>query len=62
MAGRTYDLRNAQLSLIHLGYPQPTDIAVSDDGKVYWTCTSAGVIVEARPARSKDDDKDGDRD
>ena len=55
-----YDLRAATRSLIHFGDPQPTDVAVSDDGSVYWTCTSAGVIVEARPARRKDDE-DGDK-
>ena len=42
-----YDLRTSQLSLIHAGDPQPTDVAVSSEGSVYWTCTSAGVIVEA---------------
>lgn len=43
-----YDLRTGQASVIHMGDPQPTDVAVSGDGSVYWTCTSAGVIVEAR--------------
>lgn len=49
-----YDLSENKLSLIDAGDPQPTDVAVSDDGrKVYWTCTSAGVIVLAQES---DDD------
>ena len=56
-----YDLRSSQLSVIHLGDPQPTDVAVASDGSVYWTCTSAGVIVEARPLNpDRDDRKDND--
>ncbi len=27
------------------GEPEPTDVAVDDDGTAYWTCTSAGVIL-----------------
>ena len=51
-----YDLRKAQLSVIHMGDPQPTDVAVAGDGTVYWTCTSAGVIVEARRIRGEGDE------
>jgi sugar lactone lactonase YvrE len=43
-----YDLRKGVLTVINAGDPEPTDIAVADNGDVYWTCTSAGVIVEAR--------------
>ena len=50
-----YDLGKSQISVIHMGDPQPTDIAVSSDGSVYWTCTSAGVIVEARLPRGGDE-------
>ena len=32
--------------VIHEGDPEPTDIA--RNGNVYWTCTSACVIVEAK--------------
>ena len=46
-----YNLSKDQLTLIHMGDPQPTDITVASDGTVYWTCTSAGVIVEAKLAR-----------
>lgn len=37
-----------QVETIHTGDPQPTDITVAPNGRVFWTCTSAGVIVEAR--------------
>ena len=50
-----YDLNKAQLSVIHMGDPQPTDVAVASDGAVYWTCTSAGVIVEARRVGDEDE-------
>jgi sugar lactone lactonase YvrE len=54
-----YDLRTGKTSLIHLGDPQPNAIAVADDGTVYWTCTSAGVILKARPIhRAGDEDED----
>jgi sugar lactone lactonase YvrE len=33
---------------INAGDPEPTDVAVARNGNVYWTCTSAGVIVEAK--------------
>ncbi len=43
-----YDLGSGAMTAINEGDPEPTDIAVSDDGlHVYWTCTSAGVIVRA---------------
>ena len=32
--------------LLDAGDPQPTDVAVDLFGDVYWTCTSAGVIVK----------------
>ena len=50
-----YDLKKQKLTVVHLGDPEPTDIAVGDDGSVYWTCTSAGVIIRARPVRRDDD-------
>jgi hypothetical protein len=40
-------------SVVHHGDPEPTDIAVAANGRVYWTCTSAGVIVEASPMRDR---------
>jgi sugar lactone lactonase YvrE len=42
------DLRTKTIRVIHEGDPEPTDVAVARNGNVYWTCTSAGVIVEAK--------------
>jgi hypothetical protein len=44
-----YDLATGDLDPVDMGDPEPTDIAVARNGRVYWTCTSAGVIVEASP-------------
>jgi hypothetical protein len=41
------NLQTLELSTVNFGDPEPTDIAVSANGNLYWTCTSAGVIVEA---------------
>ncbi|MBK7999976.1 MAG: hypothetical protein IPK15_14980 [Verrucomicrobia bacterium] len=43
-----YDLKTGVITLVNSGDPEPTDLAVSRSGNIYWTCTSAGVIVEAR--------------
>ena len=32
--------------VLHMGEPEPQDIAVSRNGDLYWTCKSAGVILE----------------
>jgi streptogramin lyase len=42
------DLKTRTARVIHEGDPEPTDVAVARNGNVYWTCTSAGVIVEAK--------------
>lgn len=42
------DLPSGITRLVHQGDPEPTDIAVARNGNLYWTCTSAGVIVEAK--------------
>ena len=42
-----YNLKTGTMTLIHSGDPEPTDITVGTDGSLYWTCSSAGVIVEA---------------
>ena len=55
-----YDLRTGRTSLVHFGDPQPNAVAVASDGTVYWTCTSAGVILKARPVRCEDEDEDED--
>lgn len=48
---RALTLRTGVLRTIDAGDPEPTDIAVARNGNVYWTCSSAGVIVEARRIR-----------
>lgn len=48
-----YNLRNGKKTLVNAGDPAPTDITVAMDGSIYWTCTSAGVIVEARRSRGR---------
>ena len=45
---RRYGLESGELMSINEGDPEPTDVAVARNGNVYWTCTSAGVIVEAK--------------
>jgi glucose/arabinose dehydrogenase len=58
-----YDLSSGALLLVNAGDPEPTDVTVARNGRVFWTCTSAGVIVEARLLKrggkeldSRDDD------
>ena len=46
-------LWSKQVKVIHSGDPEPTDVAVAPNGNVYWTCSSAGVIVEATPTRRR---------
>jgi hypothetical protein len=41
-------LAGGQRTLVDEGDPEPTDVTVARNGSLYWTCTSAGVIVEAR--------------
>lgn len=45
---RAYEIEADRLSTVHAGDPEPTDIAVARNGNLYWTCSSAGVIVEAK--------------
>lgn len=45
---RAIDLESEEVETLHTGDPEPTDIAVARNGNLYWTCTSAGVIVEAK--------------
>ena len=58
MGGRNkvsvYDLEEGQLQVVNAGDPEPRDIAVALNGRVYWTCSSAGVIVEAKKGREDD--------
>ena len=48
------NLRTNQQTLVHAGDPEPTDVTVDREGAVYWTCSSAGVIVEATRAKKTD--------
>jgi hypothetical protein len=50
-AVRALNLRTGVTRAINEGDPEPTDVAVARNGNIYWTCTSAGVIVEAKLAR-----------
>ena len=45
---RAMNLRTGAVRSINEGDPEPTDVAVARNGNIYWTCTSAGVIVEAK--------------
>jgi len=45
------DLRTDKLEIVNEGDPEPTDITTAPNGSVFWTCTSAGVIVQARDVR-----------
>ena len=43
-----YNLKTGVKTLVNSGDPEPTDVTVGPNGDIYWTCSSAGVIVEAR--------------
>lgn len=42
------DLTTGVKTLVDEGDPEPTDVTSTSDGTIYWTCTSAGVIVQAK--------------
>jgi DNA-binding beta-propeller fold protein YncE len=44
------NLATQTITLVHAGDPYPNSLAVTPNGNIYWTCTSAGVIREATPA------------
>jgi sugar lactone lactonase YvrE len=44
-------LESGALELVDFGDPEPTDITVAENGSLYGTCSSAGVIVEAREVK-----------
>ena len=54
----TLNLKSGKTKLVHAGDPEPTDVTVSRNGNLYWTCSSAGVIVEAKRTRGRDRDED----
>jgi sugar lactone lactonase YvrE len=43
-----FNLASGTTSLVHSGDPYPNSMAVTPNGNIYWTCTSAGVIIEAK--------------
>lgn len=49
------NLETMKISEVDFGDPEPTDITVARNGNLYWTCTSAGVIVEAKRKEGRDD-------
>ena len=49
------NLRTKVKTLVHSGDPEPTDITVDREGTLYWTCSSAGVIVEAKSKHRETD-------
>jgi len=53
-AVRAIALETGEMRTINQGDPEPTDVAVARNGNIYWTCTSAGVIVEARRMGRRD--------
>ena len=55
---KVLNLRTKEIRVIHAGDPEPTDVAVARNGDVYWTCTSAGVIIEAKLQRRNEDADD----
>lgn len=44
-----YDLWRKKLTTVSTGFPLPTDVAVAPNGRIYWTCTTVGVIACATP-------------
>jgi glucose/arabinose dehydrogenase len=52
-AVKALDLATGEISIIDAGDPEPTDVAIARNGNVYWTCTSAGVIVEAKRRKGR---------
>src|SRR5688572_15592757 len=40
-----FDLEDQQTTIISMGEPEPRNLALDRQGNVYWTCTSAGVIL-----------------
>ncbi len=52
------NLRTKITNVVHLGDPEPTDVTVSRNGNLYWTCSSAGVIIEAKEIKRRKNDND----
>jgi DNA-binding beta-propeller fold protein YncE len=50
------NLTTMDLNLVHGGDPEPFSVTVAPGGDVFWTCSSAGVIVKASPLDKGGDD------
>jgi DNA-binding beta-propeller fold protein YncE len=50
------NLVSMDLTLVHGGDPEPFSVTVAPGGAVFWTCSSAGVIVEAQPVDEGEDE------
>jgi hypothetical protein len=50
------NLLTMDLNLVRGGDPEPFSVTVAPGGDVFWTCSSAGVIVEARPIEEAQDE------
>jgi DNA-binding beta-propeller fold protein YncE len=44
-----FNLATATTTIVHAGDSQPTSVAVTPNGNIYWTDTTAGVIMQAKP-------------
>jgi hypothetical protein len=44
-----FNLQTLTSSVVHAGDPQPTSVAVTPNGNIYWTDTTLGVIMQATP-------------
>ena len=40
------DLETRAITMLHVGEPEPTNIVIDNQGDLYWTCKSAGVILK----------------
>jgi DNA-binding beta-propeller fold protein YncE len=43
-----FNLATATTTVVHAGDPQPTSVAVTPNGTIYWTDTTAGAIMQAK--------------
>lgn len=49
MGNNVAELVNGKANVLKMGEPEPFDIVAADDGTLYWTCRSAGVILKRTP-------------
>jgi hypothetical protein len=40
------DLDKGEVTTLHLGEPEPLNVALDREGDIYWTCRTAGVILK----------------